>query len=226
MYCWRIHPTHAGAAAAVSHRSACAIWGRPCSSLRCTCSRPRSGFPRIRLYRTSLTSDSHYPGSSRSTLNRSPALVGVGPLVTATLESTKLITELVRRHSDAKTVMGGPSSFRRLASVGLCANTFSGRLLCLPGDGERPLAEIWKALSTHRERPAGLGIGAPEGPEPNHIVDPTWICYHCQLTACWGRITHPRPAGRGRSEARRAKYGRIPFREGVHQLLALSARHQ
>jgi len=97
-------------------------------------------------------------------LTPAPALVGVGPLVTATLEPTKAIVELIRKHCHAKIVLGGPLC--AVPGIGSVVGDFLPCDYYVAGDGETPVSEIWKAISMHREPQSGFGIGAAGSREP------------------------------------------------------------
>jgi hypothetical protein len=73
-----------------------------------------------------------------------PRLIGVGPLVTATLVSSRELIRIARQQSDAKIVVGGP----------LCAVPGISQVMAeylqpdyyVAGDGESAIATIWAAV--------------------------------------------------------------------------------
>ena len=74
----------------------------------------------------------------------SPKLIGIGPLVTASLHSTQTIVKACRRHCSATVVVGGPlcsvPGFSKVAKSYLDVDAF------VAGDGETPIAAIWHAV--------------------------------------------------------------------------------
>ena len=96
-------------------------------------------------------------------LGEQPALIGIGPLVTATLRATQMIIRSCRAVTEAPIVIGGP----------LCAVPGVSRVMreylqpnwYIAGDGEAPIVELWKAMRSGRV-PSTLGLASPEQCEP------------------------------------------------------------
>jgi hypothetical protein len=97
-----------------------------------------------------------------------PRLIGIGPLVTATLATTATLARAAREHGDAEIAIGGP-----LCAVPGAARELSGFVDCdwlVAGDGERPIAELFRG-----ERSAGCAEGATRlgGDDPTPWREPT-----------------------------------------------------
>lgn len=92
-----------------------------------------------------------------------PALIGVGPLVTATLRATEMIIRSCRTVTDAPIVVGGP----------LCAVPGVSRVMreylrpnwYVVGDGEAPVVGLWRAIRSGCA-PTAPGLACPEDGEP------------------------------------------------------------
>ena len=94
-----------------------------------------------------------------------PRMIGVGPLVTATLRPTRDILAACRDHTDAQLVVGGAlSAVPGMSSV---VNTYLDADAYVAGDGETPIREIWRAVAEGQALPSGPGIGLRGGPEPS-----------------------------------------------------------
>ena len=72
-----------------------------------------------------------------------PSLIGIGPLVTATLESTAALARVCRLLSQAELVIGGPLCAVPGAAVTL--HDFIDADWLVAGDGETPIVELWRA---------------------------------------------------------------------------------
>jgi radical SAM superfamily enzyme YgiQ (UPF0313 family) len=96
-------------------------------------------------------------------LGEQPALIGIGPLVTATLRATQMIIRSCRAVTEAPIVVGGP----------LCAvpgvSEVMGEYLrpnwYIAGDGETPIVELWRAMRAGRA-PNAPGLASPHQCEP------------------------------------------------------------
>lgn len=90
----------------------------------------------------------------------SPSVIGIGPLVTATLEPAAAIAALCRGQTEADLIVGGP-----LCAVPGASTTLHGFLDCdwlVAGDGETPIVELWR---TRRQAPGTTAMG-DEDPQP------------------------------------------------------------
>jgi anaerobic magnesium-protoporphyrin IX monomethyl ester cyclase len=97
-------------------------------------------------------------------------LVGVGPLVTATLESTHAVVATARKLTAAKIVVGGP-----LCSVPGIRQVAFDYLNCdvyVAGDGEIPIRAIWQDVASSRDIVESPGIGLPACNEPTPYREP------------------------------------------------------
>ena len=78
--------------------------------------------------------------------SRSPKLIGIGPLVTASLRSTREIIQACRTSCRATIIVGGPlcavPGFSTVAKEYLNVDAY------VVGDGETPITAIWKAIDT------------------------------------------------------------------------------
>jgi anaerobic magnesium-protoporphyrin IX monomethyl ester cyclase len=71
-----------------------------------------------------------------------PSLIGIGPLVTATLASSAGVARVCRSSTDAKIVIGGP-----VCAVPGAATRLHGLIDCdwlVASDGEGPIVELWQ----------------------------------------------------------------------------------
>ena len=94
-----------------------------------------------------------------------PRMIGVGPLVTATLRPTRDILAACRDHTDAQLVVGGAlSAVPGMSSV---VNTYLDADAYVAGNGETPIREIWRAVAEGQALPSGPDIGLRGGPEPS-----------------------------------------------------------
>lgn len=88
-----------------------------------------------------------------------PRLIGVGPLVTANLQSARTIIETSRHHGRAVTVVGGPlcavPGFQAVASTYLAVDAY------VSGDGERPMGQMWDRLASDQLLDGIEGVGLP-----------------------------------------------------------------
>lgn len=104
----------------------------------------------------------------------SPSLIGIGPLVTASLRSTKQLLEFTRALTDARLVVGGPlcaaPGFGTVASDYLRVDAY------VAGDGEDALVSLWSILQSgswpsRTGEVEGLGIPGDVEPKPHRIFD-------------------------------------------------------
>lgn len=88
-------------------------------------------------------------------------LVGIGPAVTATLQTTKAVIDTTRQLSDAPVVIGGPLC--AAPQVDAVADYYFGVDASVAGDGEHPIIALWDSLTRGRLQPApGVRLhGAP-----------------------------------------------------------------
>lgn len=107
----------------------------------------------------------HLPGQREAPLRtlarelnrRRPQIVGIGPLVTASLKPAADIASLCREQSEARIVLGGP-----LCAVPGAAATLDGFIDCdllIAGDGERPIVQMAAGETPAAGTPPG-------GPDP------------------------------------------------------------
>lgn len=89
-----------------------------------------------------------------------PALVGIGPLVTATLEPAAAIAAACRRQSKARLVLGGPVCAVRGAATALPELIDFDWMVA--GDGETPIVELWRK----GEAGPGTAKAGAEDPAP------------------------------------------------------------
>jgi anaerobic magnesium-protoporphyrin IX monomethyl ester cyclase len=90
---------------------------------------------------------------ARKLKRSSCTMIGIGPLVTATLQSVADISSVCREHTEAQIVVGGP-----LCAVPGAAGTLSGFIDCdwvVAGDGETPIVELWRGRRTASSTPPG-----------------------------------------------------------------------
>lgn len=93
-----------------------------------------------------------------------PVIVGIGPLVTATLGPTASIAAACRAQTEAEIVIGGP-----LCAVASAAETLPALIdfdWLVAGDGERPIVELW------RDGKGGEGTSEAEGQDPQPWREP------------------------------------------------------
>ncbi|HSH61828.1 MAG TPA: radical SAM protein [Acidimicrobiales bacterium] len=83
---------------------------------------------------------------------RDARLVGIGPLVTATLQTTKVLVDAVRQLCDVPVVVGGPLC--AVPHIDAVADCYLGVDASVSGDGEHPIVAMWEALRTGRLQPA------------------------------------------------------------------------
>ena len=96
-------------------------------------------------------------------LENTPDLVGIGPIVTANLSSAHTIAEICRQACPAPIFVGGPlcavPGFQRVAAEYLNVDGY----VC--GDGERPMGDIWRRLTTGETFTGVEGLGLPTSTE-------------------------------------------------------------
>jgi len=94
-------------------------------------------------------------------------LVGIGPLVTASLRSTKEIIAVCRDHTTASIVLGGPLC--AVPGISEVVDSYLRADYFVAGDGESPIVELWRAASRCCLPLIGKGIGRPgeQPPAPN-----------------------------------------------------------
>jgi anaerobic magnesium-protoporphyrin IX monomethyl ester cyclase len=102
-----------------------------------------------------------------------PTLIGVGPLVTATLRSTRDIIQVCREEVSSTIVVGGPLC--SVPGISLATKEYLGVDAFVAGDGEAPLAGIWRVLNgtcLNRNIP-GVGFSGADEPAPfrEHNLD-------------------------------------------------------
>lgn len=95
------------------------------------------------------------------TMKREPTLIGVGPLVTATLQATRDIVKVCREETSATIVIGGPLC--AVPGISAVAANYLRSDYFVVGDGESPIAEIWRQNGSSVN--AG-GVGIAGRPEP------------------------------------------------------------
>jgi anaerobic magnesium-protoporphyrin IX monomethyl ester cyclase len=88
-------------------------------------------------------------------------LVGVGPLVTATLIGSHAIIEAVRASTDARVIVGGPLCVA--PGIEDVVGTYLAADAWVAGDGEDPIVALWRAAAAHEWPAAGTvpGTGLP-----------------------------------------------------------------
>jgi anaerobic magnesium-protoporphyrin IX monomethyl ester cyclase len=96
-------------------------------------------------------------------LRDQPALIGIGPLVTATLRATQMIIRTCRSRSEAPVVVGGPLC--AVPGVSKVMREYLQPNWYVAGDGETPSVELWRAMRSGRT-PSALGLATPEQCEP------------------------------------------------------------
>jgi radical SAM superfamily enzyme YgiQ (UPF0313 family) len=89
---------------------------------------------------------------------RKPLLVGVGPLVTATLQSVRDIVLTCREETACVVVVGGPLC--SVPGVSEIIQTFLVADLHVVGDGEFPMVRVWESFRRDAT-PSGPGIALP-----------------------------------------------------------------
>jgi anaerobic magnesium-protoporphyrin IX monomethyl ester cyclase len=100
----------------------------------------------------------------RGSTDGRPKLIGIGPLVTATLEATRDLIQTCREEIDTPIVVGGP-----LCSVpgfGCVNDRFLRVDAYVAGDGETPVSSIWRAIASQSPMSNLAGVGVLGGSEP------------------------------------------------------------
>src|SRR5258708_1422999 len=101
-----------------------------------------------------------------SGLRPAPKLVGIGPLVTATLSSTHAIVRACRDSISTPIVVGG--ALCAVPGFGSVAEHFLGVDAYVAGDGETPISCIWESLSSSGSIPTNIpGVWTPGAAEPS-----------------------------------------------------------
>lgn len=93
-----------------------------------------------------------------------PILIGVGPLVTANLRSSRDIIEVCREETSSIIVIGGPLC--SAPGISHVSQQYLDADLFVAGDGEAPLVSIWQDLTEKGSNFANPGIGFPGQAEP------------------------------------------------------------
>jgi len=96
-------------------------------------------------------------------LSRPTDLVGIGPLVTATLRATEIIIRACRTASEAPIVVGGPLC--AVPGVSKVMREYLRPNWYVAGDGEAPVVELWKAMRSGSV-PTARSLASPEQNEP------------------------------------------------------------
>jgi anaerobic magnesium-protoporphyrin IX monomethyl ester cyclase len=93
-----------------------------------------------------------------------PRLIGIGPLVSATLRATRDLLEACRAQTDAVLAVGGALC----AAPGMSSviGSYLDADAYVVGDGETPLKTIWRSVADGRAVPHDPGIGLRTGAEP------------------------------------------------------------
>lgn len=96
-----------------------------------------------------------------------PRLIGIGPLVTATLRSTRHLISACRGVADSAVVLGGPLC--AAPGIGAVNQAFLQADFLIAGDGEEPIAALWRSLRDGKS-PATGGSNR-EDPKPHRHMD-------------------------------------------------------
>lgn len=100
-----------------------------------------------------------------------PALIGIGPLVTANLQPTRALIRQVRQLTTAPIVVGGPLC----AAPGMMkvAEDYLGCDAFVVGDGEEAIACMWESVSAGQAPNSGPGVArlGNEMPAPARIEE-------------------------------------------------------
>jgi hypothetical protein len=94
-----------------------------------------------------------------------PILIGIGPLVTATLQSTRHLVSTCRRITSSPIVLGGPLC--AVPGIGAVNQTFLRADFVVAGDGEGPITRLWRSLRD------GSPVKLGDATEGNNGHDPT-----------------------------------------------------
>ena len=106
-----------------------------------------------------------YATSVLSALSPPPKLVGIGPLVTATLSSTHAIISACRDYIRCPIITGGP--LFAVPGSRSVAEHFLGVDAYVAGDGETPTARIWESLDSRGSIVNGIpGVWTRGASEP------------------------------------------------------------
>ena len=106
-----------------------------------------------------------YATSVLSALDPPPKLVGIGPLVTATISSTHAIISACRDYIQSPIITGGPLC--AVPGIGSVAEHFLGVDAYVSGDGEAPTARIWESLNSRGSIVSGIpGVWTRGASEP------------------------------------------------------------
>jgi len=94
-----------------------------------------------------------------------PKLIGVGPVVTATLRAVRQIVTACRTEVASKVIVGGPLC--SVPGISAVARDYLGVDAYVAGDGESPISEVWKVVASSTDFVADIpGVGLPGGKEP------------------------------------------------------------
>ena len=105
-----------------------------------------------------------------NTMKRKPTLIGIGPLVTASLRATHDIVKVCRQETSATIVVGGPLC--AVPGISAVAANYLRSDYFVVGDGESPIAAIWRQNGSSVNS-GGVGIAGHSEPCPfrEHDLD-------------------------------------------------------
>ena len=143
------------------------------SALRTKGANPRILDLAARFPESSLSDSENAAGALLDVLRQMspglPILIGIGPLVTATLQSTHHLVSACRRITTLPIVLGGPLC--AVPGIGAVNQTFLRADFLIAGDGEEPIARLWRSLRDGNTVHLGDATGGTIDPTPHRHLD-------------------------------------------------------